>query len=139
MLAADGTRIAECRPWIEAELGKDNGDIRAIWERLRETGLQISEWHGNSVYAFAPTGSGAADYVQVSLGREVEWCAEPIVNPSWIDHDARPDDKVIASGEPEIARSRRSAPPAKPLLWRSQGGTDGRKLDYSQQQAFRRI
>ncbi|CAN7613569.1 hypothetical protein [Neorhizobium tomejilense] len=114
MLAADGTRLAEYRAWIEAELGKDNGGIRAMWERLRETGLQISEWHGNSVYAFAPAGSGAADYVQVSLGREVEWCAGPIVNPSyrpwselelldpsWIKHDARSDDKVIASGEPE--------------------------------------
>lgn len=109
VLAADGTRIAEYRPWMEAELAKNNGDVEAVWSRLRETDLQISEWHGNSVYAFAPTGSGAADYVQTSLGREIEWRAGPIVNPSyrpwseldlldssWIDHDARSDDKVIA-------------------------------------------
>jgi hypothetical protein len=81
VLAADGTRIAAYRPWMEAELEKDNGDIRALWGRLRETSLQLSEWHGNSVYAFAPTGPGAADYVQISLGREVEWRAGPIVIP----------------------------------------------------------
>ncbi|MCP1845790.1 hypothetical protein ACVIHI_008745 [Bradyrhizobium sp. USDA 4524] len=109
VIAADGTRIAEYRPWMEAELAKDNGDIRALWTRLRESGLQISEWHGNTVYAFAPTGSGAADYVQIRLGREVEWRAGPIANPkycpwskdelldaSWITHDDMPDDRVIA-------------------------------------------
>ncbi|MFG1414437.1 hypothetical protein [Reyranella sp.] len=109
VLAADGTRIAEYRPWMEAELAKDKGNVGALWSRLQQTELQISEWHGNSVYAFAPTGSGAADYVQISVGREVEWRAGPIVNPSsrpwselelldpsWIDHDARSDDKVIA-------------------------------------------
>lgn len=109
VLAADGTHIAEYRPWMEAELAKDNGDIAMVWRRLQDTDLQISEWHGNSVYAFAPTGSGAADYVQVALGRETEWCAGPIVNPSrrpwgkeelldpsWITHDEMSDDKVLA-------------------------------------------
>ncbi|MBK3666415.1 hypothetical protein JJE66_35030 [Bradyrhizobium diazoefficiens] len=109
VLAADGTRIAEYRPWMEAELAKDNDDIGALWTRLRESDLQISEWHGNSVYAFAPTGPGAAGYVQIRLGREVEWCAGPIVNPtyrpwgkvelfdpSWITHEEMSDDKVIA-------------------------------------------
>lgn len=109
VLASDGTRIAEYRPWMQAELAKDNGDIATVWRRLQDTDLQISEWHGNSVYAFAPTGSGAADYVQISLGRETEWCAGPIVNPSgrpwgeeelldpsWITHDDVSDDKVLA-------------------------------------------
>ena len=109
VLAADGTRVAEYRPWMEAELAKDNGDIASVWRRLQDTDLQISEWHGNSVYAFAPTGSAAADYVQISLGRETEWRAGPIVNasrrpwgkeelldPSWITHDDMSDDKVFA-------------------------------------------
>jgi hypothetical protein len=109
VLAADGTRIADYRLWMEGELAKDKGDINALWSRLRETGLMISEWHGNSVYAFAPTGSGAADYVQISLGRETEWRAGPIVDPSyrprseqdlldpsWTDHDTRSDNKVIS-------------------------------------------
>ena len=108
VLAADGTRIAEYRPWMEAELAKDKRDVRAVWNRLRETDLQISEWHGNSAYAFAPTGPGAADYLQISLGREVEWRAGPIVDPayqpwsqdelldpSWIKHDDLSDDKVL--------------------------------------------
>ena len=38
---------------MEAELAMNNGDIGAVWTRLRESDLQISEWHGNSVYAFA--------------------------------------------------------------------------------------
>lgn len=109
VLAADGTRIAEYRPWMEAELAKDKGDVRAVWNRLRESDLQISEWHGNSAYAFASTGPGAADYLQISLGREVEWRAGPIVdptyqpwsqdellNPSWIKHGDLSDDKVLA-------------------------------------------
>lgn len=109
VLAGDGTRIADYRGWMEAELARDNGDVAALWTLLRSTDFQISEWHGNSVYAFAPTGSGAADYVQISLGREIEWRAGPIVNPSdrpwseaalldpsWIAHDDMSDDKVIA-------------------------------------------
>lgn len=109
VLAADGVRIAEYRPWMKAELANDHGDIATVWRRLQDTDLQISEWQGNNVYAFAPTGPGAADYVQISLGRETEWCAGPIVNPSrrpwgeeelldpsWISHDEMSDDKVLA-------------------------------------------
>jgi hypothetical protein len=70
VIAADGTRIAEYRPWMEAELAKDNSDIGTFWTRLRESDLQISEWHGNSVYAFAPTGPGAATMCKsVSAGK----------------------------------------------------------------------
>ncbi|MEO9341032.1 type IV toxin-antitoxin system AbiEi family antitoxin [Mesorhizobium sp. SB112] len=29
------------------------GDVVALWSRLRQIDLQISEWHGNSAYAFA--------------------------------------------------------------------------------------
>ncbi|WP_189350238.1 MULTISPECIES: hypothetical protein [unclassified Mesorhizobium] len=35
-----------------------------------------------SAFAFVPTGAGAADYVQISLGREIEWRAGPIVDPN---------------------------------------------------------
>ena len=34
VLAADGTRVAEYRPWMEAELAKDNGDIASVWRRM---------------------------------------------------------------------------------------------------------
>lgn len=34
VLASDGTRIAEYRPWMQAELAKDNGDIATVWRRL---------------------------------------------------------------------------------------------------------
>lgn len=37
VLAADGTRIAEYRPWMEADLAKDNGDIPTVWRRLQDT------------------------------------------------------------------------------------------------------
>jgi hypothetical protein len=97
----DGTRVAELRPWMTGELAKDDGDVDALWQRLKETDLQITEWRGTSVFVFAPTGLGAADYIQIALGRESEWRAGPIVNPdyrpfgeeelfdpSWIRRDA---------------------------------------------------
>jgi len=66
---------------MTAELAKDHGDITAVWRRLKETDLQITEWRGTSAFVSAPTGPGAADHLQISLGREIEWRAGPIVNP----------------------------------------------------------
>ncbi|MDQ0304878.1 hypothetical protein [Ancylobacter polymorphus] len=109
VLAPDGTRIAELRPWMTAEIEKHAGDVNAVWSALRDSGMELAEWHGNAVFAFAPTGPGAADYVQIALGRETEWRAGPIVNPdyrpwgadelldpSWLSHDAMSDDKILA-------------------------------------------
>lgn len=109
VLAPDGTCIAELRPWMTAEIEKHAGDVHAVWSALRDSGMELTEWHGNAVFAFAPTGPGAADYIQIALGRETEWRAGPIVNPdyrpwsadqlldpSWLNHDAMTDDKVLA-------------------------------------------
>jgi hypothetical protein len=68
---------------MTGELAKDDGDVDALWQRLKETDLQITEWRGTSVFVFAPTGPGAADYIQIALGRESEWRAGPIVNPDY--------------------------------------------------------
>ena len=68
---------------MTAEIAKENGDTTAVWRRLRETDLQVTEWRGTSVFVSAPTGPGAADYVQIALGREIEWRAGPIVNPDY--------------------------------------------------------
>lgn len=83
IIRPDGSRLGELRPWMTAELAKDGGDVKAVWTRLRETDLQISEWRGSSAFVFAPTGPGAADYIQIALGREIEWRAGPIVNPDY--------------------------------------------------------
>jgi len=32
---------------------------------------------------FAPAGHDSADYLQIALGREIEWRAAPIVNPDY--------------------------------------------------------
>ncbi len=79
----DGTRLGELRPWMTAELGKAGGDVNALWLRLKETDLRITEWRGTSAFVFAPTGPAAADYVQIALCRESEWQAAPIVNPDY--------------------------------------------------------
>jgi len=68
---------------MTGELAKDDGDLDALWRRLKETDLHITEWRGTSVFVFAPTGPAAADYVQIALGRESEWQAAPIVNPDY--------------------------------------------------------
>lgn len=83
VIRPDGTRIGELRPWMTAELAKDAGDVKAVWQRLKESDLQITEWRGASAFVFAPTGPGAADYVQIALGREIEWRAGPVVNPNY--------------------------------------------------------
>ncbi|OYY84771.1 MAG: hypothetical protein B7Y61_08440 [Rhizobiales bacterium 35-66-30] len=68
---------------MTAEVARERGDLGALWRRLKETELQITEWRGTSAVVFAPTGSGPADYVQISLGRETEWRIAPIVDPRW--------------------------------------------------------
>jgi hypothetical protein len=83
VIRPDGTRVAELRPWMTAELAKDDGDVKATWARLKETDLQITEWRGTRAFVFAPTGPAAADYIQIALGREIEWRAGPIVNPDY--------------------------------------------------------
>ena len=109
VLGPDGARLGEHRPWIKAELAAAGGDLRALWERLRTSDLQITEWRGTSVFAFAPTGPGAADYVQIALGRETEWRGGPIVDPhyrphdvddlfepSWVSRDGNAEDDLLA-------------------------------------------
>src|SRR5258708_1422186 len=100
VIQPDGTRLGELRPWMAAELAKEGDDINALWLRLKETDLQITEWRGTSAVVCAPTGPGAADYLKIGLGCESEWLAAPIVNrdyrpfgeeelfdPSWIRRD----------------------------------------------------
>lgn len=90
-------------------LARHGGDAKAPWTELRDSELQISEWHGNSVFAFAPTGPGAADYVQISLGREIEWRAGPLIDPTsppwsendlldpaWIKHGEMTEENILA-------------------------------------------
>jgi hypothetical protein len=83
VIRPDGTRVGELRPWMTAELARDGGDVKATWQRLKDTDLQISEWRGASAFVFAPTGPAAADYIQIALGREIEWRAGPVVNPDY--------------------------------------------------------
>lgn len=83
VITADGRRVGELREWITAELAKDGGDVRSTWSRLKDCDLKLSEWHGETAFAFASTGPGAADFIQASLGREIEWVAGPVVDPRW--------------------------------------------------------
>jgi hypothetical protein len=79
-----GTRVDELRPWMTAELAKDGGDVKATWARLKDADLQITDWRGNSAFVFAPTGAATSDYIRIALGREIAWCAGPIVNPNYL-------------------------------------------------------
>jgi hypothetical protein len=79
VIRPDGTRIGELR----AELANDDGDVDALWRRLKETDLQITEWRGTSAFVFAPTGPAAADYAQIAFGRKSEWQVAPIANPDY--------------------------------------------------------
>lgn len=83
VVAADGTRCGDHRAWIESGLAELNGDLTAFWNRHREDGTKFAEWRGASAFAFAPTGPGVADFLQLSLGRETEILAGPVVDPDY--------------------------------------------------------
>ena len=117
VIRPDGTRLGELRPWMMAEFA-NHEDTAALWRRLKETDLQMTEWRGTSAFVFAPTGHGSADYLQIALGREIEWRAAPIVNPdyhpyseeelfdpSWPRHDGLPEANRLAAGGVVYIRS----------------------------------
>ncbi|RUW21028.1 hypothetical protein [Mesorhizobium sp. M1E.F.Ca.ET.041.01.1.1] len=88
VLSPSGTRIGDHRAWVERELADLSGDLTAFWNRHRSGDLRFTEWRGASVFAFAPTGLGVADFVQLSLGREIEVLAGPVVDPDYRPHNA---------------------------------------------------
>lgn len=86
--AADGTRLGDHRAWLERELAEVGGDLTAFWNRHRSGEQKFAEWRGTSVFAFAPTGPGVADFVQLSLGREIEVLAASVVDPDYRPYSA---------------------------------------------------
>lgn len=83
VIDADGARLGGHDAWVERELATLGGDPGAFWNRYRDSGLKISEWRGQTVFGFAPTGPGAADFVQLALHREIEVVAGPMVDPGY--------------------------------------------------------
>lgn len=78
---ADGTRLGDHRAWVERELAGLGGNLQAYWRKHEAGEFRFAEWRGTTVFAFAPTGPGVADFIQVSLGRETEFLAGPVVDP----------------------------------------------------------
>lgn len=87
-IGADGGRLGDHRAWIERELAELGGDVFVFWDRHRDSGIKFSEWRGGAVFAVAPTGPGVADFVQLALGREVEFLAGPVVDPDYRPYSA---------------------------------------------------
>src|SRR5215469_4668844 len=52
VIRPDGTPLGELRPWMMAELAKNHGDTAALWRRLKETDLQMTEWRGTRAFVF---------------------------------------------------------------------------------------
>ncbi|KAA3441916.1 hypothetical protein C7I87_33240 [Mesorhizobium sp. SARCC-RB16n] len=121
VVAADGTRLGNHRAWVERALADVGGDLTAFWSRHRESAEKFTEWRGTSAFAFAPTGPGVADFVQLALGREIEVLAGPVVDPDYRPY--RADDLF----EPSWV-SRESAVEARQLagpVYRLRGRTGG--------------
>ncbi len=83
VIDAVGARIGEHEAWVKSELAALGDDLAAYWNRHRDSGTKFAEWRGAAVFAFAPTGKGVADFVQLSLGREIEVLAGPVVDPGY--------------------------------------------------------
>jgi hypothetical protein len=88
VFAADGMRLGDHRAWVEHELAEVGGDLIAFWNRHRSGAQKFAEWRGTSVFAFAPTGRDVADFVQLTLGREIEVLAGPVVDPDYRPYSA---------------------------------------------------
>ncbi|TIR04266.1 MAG: hypothetical protein E5X37_30085 [Mesorhizobium sp.] len=122
VVAADGTRRGDHRAWVEKELAELNGDLTAFWNRHRESGEKFAEWRGASAFAFAPTGPGVADFLQLSLGREIEVLAGPVVDPDYRPYSA--DDLLEPSWvlRDSTAEAQQLAGPVYRLRGRAGGG-----------------
>lgn len=109
VLAADSARLGDHREWVERELAGLGSDFSAFWNRHRESGKKFAEWRGTTVYAFAATGPGVADFVQIGLEREHEflagpvvdpdyrpWSADDLLEPSWVKREPITDAAVLA-------------------------------------------
>ncbi|ESZ32910.1 hypothetical protein [Mesorhizobium sp. L2C066B000] len=122
VVAADGTRLGGHRAWVERALAEVGGDLTAFWNRHRQDGEKFTEWRGTSVFAFAPTGPGVADFVQLSLGREIEVLAGAVVDPDYrptsADHLFEP---TWVTRESAVA-ARQLAGPVYRLRGRTGGG-----------------
>ncbi|WP_158816045.1 hypothetical protein [Methylocapsa sp. S129] len=81
------TRLGDHHAWVTRELEAMGGDLTAFWARHRAGDLRFAEWRGASAFATAATGPGTADFVQITLGRESEWRAGPIVDPHYRPND----------------------------------------------------
>ncbi|MCO5073810.1 MAG: hypothetical protein M9944_21665 [Rhizobiaceae bacterium] len=81
VIGPEGARLGDYDAWVKSELAALGGDLATFWDRHRDSGLKFAEWRGSAVFAFAPTGPGVADFVQLSLGREIEVLAGPVVDP----------------------------------------------------------
>ncbi|BCH04934.1 hypothetical protein MesoLj131b_69330 (plasmid) [Mesorhizobium sp. 131-2-5] len=88
VLSADGARLGDHRAWVENELTALGGDLTAFWNRHRSGEQKFAEWRGTSAFACAATGPGVADFVQLSLGREIEVLAGPVVDPDYRPYSA---------------------------------------------------
>ncbi|WP_027154881.1 hypothetical protein [Mesorhizobium sp. WSM2561] len=117
VLSPVGSRLGDHRGWVERELADLGGDIAAFWQRHRDSGTKFSEWRGTSVFAHAPTGPGVADFLQLSLGREIEVLAGPLVDPdyrpysaddlfepSWVSREPGTDAPLLAGPDYRLSR-----------------------------------
>lgn len=119
VIDTDGNRLGDHEEWVKRELTTLGGDLAAFWNRHRDTGQKFAEWRGSTVFAFAPSGPGVADFVQLSLGREIEVLAGPVVEPDfrpfsadrllepdWVKREPQTDAPVLAG--PAYSLQRRS-------------------------------
>jgi hypothetical protein len=71
--APDLTLIAEAfRPWLESEIARRGNNAEAVWTAWKDSGVVLAETEGRSLFAFAPLGDGAPNYVQIEIGLEQE-------------------------------------------------------------------
>jgi hypothetical protein len=119
VLAADGARLGYYREWVARELADSDGDLAAFWNRHRNSKALFCRMARHRGVRLRPDRTKRCHFVQLSLGREIEvlagpvvdpgyrpWSADDLLEPSWVKREPLADAPVLAG--PVFRLQRRS-------------------------------
>lgn len=113
---ADGRRIADnLEQWVRAKQAEFDDDLDAFIEAYGERGYRVTHLEGESHYFTAPTGKGAAQFLQLEVEDVQEVPVRPLLAAGW-----EPDDweELIEPMEPVNDPDARSPFPRRYLFRR---------------------
>lgn len=81
-------RVADrASAWLRQRIAEEGGDYLSVWRCYKgDPSLCRTEFHGTTVWVFAPLGNGAADYVQIAVHELQEVTLGPLIDGgNWLE------------------------------------------------------